>query len=507
MSPEELASGYVVAGKYVIERVLGRGGMGAVYLVSHATTGKRMAMKCMLPQLVHDAELVSRFMREARVMGRVQHRHVVDVFDVGRDGDLLYIVMELLEGKPLSELLRDDSLTLEEALTILLRAMEGIAAAHDHGVVHRDLKPDNIFVCEGASGRLDDPRVLDFGISKLEEPTGGRLTRTGIALGTPYYMAIEQLNGQRDVDHRVDVYAMGVILYEAIAGSPPYPGETPPAIAIRMLTAPPAHLSTLRPELPAELAAVIMQAISRAREDRPGSMRELITRLRPFVSPGADLAIATGTRMPLRTPRGSSCASGQTREALPSAPSLGPAAPRSAFSVRRSSKLGIGVAITVGIGVAVGLGTYPRREAAVVAPSVPAVPRRVDVHDSAPADPESVAGLAPTPDASTDSVHDAAAPMVTAPVRSSPAPARLGAPAVRPTADAGLGASRWMSAARPKRPAPSDLVPAEPAPTQPRLPPPAAPTATTIEVLSVPSVVLDERSAKGRAGTLGASEF
>ncbi|MDB4977813.1 MAG: protein kinase [Myxococcaceae bacterium] len=303
MQYEGLPAGTVVAGKYVVERTLGRGGMGAVYVVSHASTGKRLAMKCLLAELIYNADLVGRFLREAQVMGRLQHRHVVDVFDVGRDGDVLYIVMELLEGKPLSELLHDSSITLEEALVILLRAMEGVAAAHSQGVIHRDLKPDNIYVCVGASGRLDDPRVLDFGISKLEEAAGDSLTSTGMALGTPYYMSIEQLKGQRDLDARVDVYALGVILYEAIAGEPPFVAETVSALAIKVITTEPVHLSVLRPDLPPGLADVVMKALSRDREDRQRSVRALIEALRAFVPKSAGLLVPEGQGRPLRTPR------------------------------------------------------------------------------------------------------------------------------------------------------------------------------------------------------------
>jgi len=303
MQSESLTPGMVIAGKYVVERTLGRGGMGAVYVAAHVNTGKRLALKVLLPQFVHNADLVGRFLREAQVMGRLQHRHVVDVFDVGRDGDVLFIVMELLEGKPLSDMLHDASLTLEEALMILIRAMEGVSAAHEQGVVHRDLKPDNIFVCIGPSGRLDDPRVLDFGISKLDDGTAQQLTRSGVAMGTPYYMSIEQLSGQRDLDQRVDVYALGVILYEAMAGEPPYVADSISALAIRVLTTQAVHLGQLRPDLPPGLADVVMKAVSRNRDERHRSVRALIEALRPFVPKSAGLSVPEGQGRPLRTPR------------------------------------------------------------------------------------------------------------------------------------------------------------------------------------------------------------
>jgi serine/threonine-protein kinase len=276
----------VIAGKYTVERALGRGGMGAVYVVAHRLTGKRLALKCLLPEFIHNADIVERFLREAQATGRIEHRNVVNVFDVGRDGEILYIVMELLDGKPLSDLLHDETLTLEETLAIIVRAMEGVAAAHAHNIVHRDLKPDNIFVCRGASGRLDDPRVLDFGISKLDDGDGMRLTRSGVAMGTPYYMSLEQLSGARDLDHRVDVYAMGVILYEAIAGVPPHTADSVAALAIRVLTTPPVPLSSLRPDLPPGLAEVVMKAIAKERHDRYPAMEALIDAVRPYIPRG-----------------------------------------------------------------------------------------------------------------------------------------------------------------------------------------------------------------------------
>ncbi len=295
--------GDVVADKYVIERLLGRGGMGVVYVVTHRTTGKHLALKCLLPEYVEQPELVERFLREAQAAGRIEHRHVVDVFDAGRDGSILYIVMALLEGKSLTALLQDDTLTLEETLGILVRAMDGVAAAHAHGIVHRDLKPDNIFVCVGPSGRLDDPRVLDFGISKLEDDAIHSLTQSGMMMGTPYYMSYEQMKSLRDLDQRVDVYAMGVILYEALSGELPYMAESPASLAIRMATEPARHLGELRPDLPRALCDIAMKAIARERDERYPTMQALIDAVRPFSPLGAGSIVAAGQGTPLRSSR------------------------------------------------------------------------------------------------------------------------------------------------------------------------------------------------------------
>lgn len=292
--------GEVIAGKYLVTSFIGRGGMGAVYVVEHQLTKKRLAVKCLLPEHAEHPELVERFMREAQAAGRVHHRYIVNVFDVGREGDLFYLVMELVEGKLLSELLHDRTLPFEQLLVILMRAMEGVAAAHAQGVVHRDLKPDNILVCTGATGKLDEPRVLDFGISKLEEDATLPLTRSGLMMGTPSYMSFEQMNSQRDLDQRVDVYAMGVILYEALSGRTPYVAESVGALAIRMVSAPPDPLSSMRPDLAPELVQVVERAIARERDERYPSMQALIDALNAFLP--ADLLGSTAA-LESRTPR------------------------------------------------------------------------------------------------------------------------------------------------------------------------------------------------------------
>jgi serine/threonine-protein kinase len=310
--------GEIIADKYLVTGQIGRGGMGAVYVVEHRLTGKRLAVKCLLPEHSEHPDLVERFLREAQAAGRIQHRYVVDVFDVGRDGDLLYIVMELLDGKQLGDLLRDMTLPVEEMLVILVRAMEGVAAAHAEGIVHRDLKPENILVCQGQSGRLDDPRVLDFGISKLEEDARRPLTRSGVMMGTPFYMSFEQISSKRDLDQRVDVYAMGVITYEALCGRVPYVAESVGALAVQMMSGPPTPLAELRPDLSPELVAVVMRAIALDRDERYPTMRALIDALMPFVETDLSKTPARGSVQV----RGSSPAYSSLRLTTGDAPTL-----------------------------------------------------------------------------------------------------------------------------------------------------------------------------------------
>jgi serine/threonine protein kinase len=521
----------VIAGKYQVERVLGQGGMGIVYVVKHAITGKRLALKCLLPELLTNPDLVERFVREAQAAGRIQSRHVVDVFDVGRDGDVLFIVMELLQGKPLSELLYDERLTLEEALTILVRAMEGVAAAHAHGIVHRDLKPDNIFVCYGSSGRLDDPRVLDFGISKVEDAEASSLTRSGVAMGTPYYMALEQLSGVRDVDARVDVYAMGVILYEAIAGTPPHVADSIAALAIRLLTTDPLHLATLRPDLPAGLADVIMRAIAREREKRYQSIEALIEAVRPFVPRGATLVLPEGQGRLLRTPRATQRGAASVIASVPSAAALGHAdtnlrpqdfplprdrtpvsVPRPAVTQvglgQRSNKLPLVAASVLGALVAAGgawltvarrpnevsQGTPPPVVALsgageVVAPSAPP-----PVREAPEAGPARVAVVAP--------VANAVAPRPIqgpdAGVASGPEPTQI-ANTLVPVGAPEPG-TRMLPGRIQRRGKPVEV--AETPEKLPKVPPDAPVTAPAVQVPARHGVTVT-----GRAGTLGSDEF
>jgi serine/threonine-protein kinase len=278
-----LEPGDVIADKYQVKALLGRGGMGAVYLVRHALTGRRFALKVLAPTLVGTASASQRLVREALAAGRIEHRNVVDVFDVGEHNGAVYLVMEYLEGRPMSELLDAGELSDRAILALLLRAMEGVAAAHDHGIVHRDLKPENIFICFAPDGSFDEPRVMDFGISQLPEQLHGGDTHSGFVVGTPHFMCLEQLEGLRDLDARVDVYALGVSLYRAFAGRVPFEARSLEELSQRIAYDIPAPLGTLRPDLPQLLSQTIMRAMARHRDDRHPSVRVLSRDLESFV--------------------------------------------------------------------------------------------------------------------------------------------------------------------------------------------------------------------------------
>ncbi len=267
--------GDIIDDRYLIQTELGRGGMGVVFGARNVRTQSDVALKWMLPRaLTRTAserhEGVERFVREARAVSRVDHPNVVRVLDVGGDPGAPYLVMERLEGESLRDRLARNLLSWDEALAIVLPVMQGVSAAHKAGVVHRDLKPDNIFLCR------DVVKVLDFGVSRIG---GGEayttLTRTGTMLGTPAYMPLEQLRGSRDVDERTDVYALGVILFEALSGRLPFEAQTAADQAVLLATRGPEKLAELVPVLRGPRADAVMKALSRDPEDRYPSVEAM----------------------------------------------------------------------------------------------------------------------------------------------------------------------------------------------------------------------------------------
>ncbi len=259
--------GDLIADRYQIERFIGRGGMAEVFAGLNVRTGKRVALKWIRPALATTTEALARFRREAVAAGRIHHPNVVTVFDVVEHKAATWLVMELLEGETLSEILnRVERMNAEDAVLLLIPAMRGVAAAHAHGVVHRDLKPDNIFICRASDGQRREAKVLDFGVSKLSDEAGGEqvsITVTGNLVGTPTYMAPEQVRGNKVVDPRSDVYSLGVVLYQMLAGRPPFQGQVYSALMIEIATMDAPRLRTFRPDLSVDLEAIVHKAIAR----------------------------------------------------------------------------------------------------------------------------------------------------------------------------------------------------------------------------------------------------
>jgi serine/threonine-protein kinase len=256
----QLRPGQVVLGRYTVERELGRGGMGAVYLARDAKLSDRVALKTISSVLSNDPdELVERLRLEVQASRKITHPNVIRIHDLGEDGPLLFISMEYVEGETLyARVKRLGPLGIADARTLLCEVSAGVSAAHAAGVIHRDLKPQNVLVAAGGGSRV--VKVIDFGLAKTSFATG--MTATGLIMGTPEYMAPEQVRGHRS-DARTDVYALGAIAYYVLAGRPPFIGDTPIAVGFAQVNDTPAPLRELRPEVPQKLEATILRALAK----------------------------------------------------------------------------------------------------------------------------------------------------------------------------------------------------------------------------------------------------
>ena len=277
--------GELVGAKYRIVRLLAQGGMGVVYEAQHTVVRRRFAVKFLRRDLAERRDILTRFHREAQAAGALESEHVVAAVDFGiaEDG-APYIVMEYLVGESLTSLLgREGRLPVGRAADLVAQAARGIQVAHAAGIIHRDLKPQNLFLCRREDG-TDLVKVLDFGVAKLQAADEmNAATRTGAMLGTVAYMSPEQARGDKIVDARSDVYALGAILYELCSGRKPHPGESPNAILHHIATQAAAPLAVIAPELPAGFSEVVARALEAAPEARPASAAALAEALAPFV--------------------------------------------------------------------------------------------------------------------------------------------------------------------------------------------------------------------------------
>jgi serine/threonine protein kinase/ketosteroid isomerase-like protein len=281
----------VIDDKYRLDRLLGRGGMGAVYAALHVELERPTAIKLLLPDLVSDEQALERFKREARAAARLNHPNVAGTYDFGTlPGGESYIVMELVEGETLSErLAAAGTLPFGEAVLIARQVADGVESAHEGGIVHRDLKPANIIISRDHRGTAL-VKVLDFGIAKLKETstTGGMasLTTAGSIMGTPRYMSPEQCSDSK-VDARSDIYSLGVILYEMLAGRPPFEAPSAMALALKQIQEPPPPLSEARPGVPDALERLVMWALAKNPADRPQTAAEFSRALLAAEEPAA----------------------------------------------------------------------------------------------------------------------------------------------------------------------------------------------------------------------------
>lgn len=298
--------GRTLAGTYRIDARLGSGGMGAVYSATHARTGRRYAVKILLPEVAARRDAVERFRREAEAVGALGHANVVAIHDFAESDGLSYLVMELLEGEDLARRMDRGPLALGEAIGLFEQIAAGLAGAHARGVVHRDLKPANVFLAR-QPGAPERAVLLDFGLAKSLAPDGdvARLTASGVVMGTPQYMAPEQASGEA-VDGRADLYALATMLYEMLAGQPPFSAPTLPALFAKLVSDPAPPLSVHRPDLPSALSDVLSRGLAKAPSDRYADAAALVHAVRIAIGSEA----VPRTKAHVRTPAVSPAPSG-----------------------------------------------------------------------------------------------------------------------------------------------------------------------------------------------------
>lgn len=391
--------GDILVGKYCVERVLGKGGMGAVVAVRHVHLGELFAIKIMLPEMLEHPEAVGRFLREAQASARLRGEHVARVHDVGTlESGVPYMVLEYLEGNDLDHLLTTrGALGLGEAAAYVHQVCEALIEAHGQGIVHRDLKPANLFLTRRANGSACI-KVLDFGISK--DMTGAnqlapKLTQTGAIMGSPHYMSPEQLIDSKNVDPRSDIWALGIILYELVTGTVPFNAETMPEIIAKVLSMQPLPASKLRMGISPAFDALLGRCIEKNRDVRFQSVQEFMAALKPFVNEN-DTKPAGPIRL---VPLGSSDASSAVAK---SAATWGQETALAPTSGTHSSRRTWPIVAAIGVFVAVGVGVFfatkpqdPNQRPDPEQPATSAADAKPVVPTSAPVD------VPATPSAST----------------------------------------------------------------------------------------------------------
>ena len=284
--------GKIIDGKYRINSVLGEGGMGTVFEAEHVAIGRSVAVKVLHPAQASKKVAVKRFHQEARAAGGIGHPNICEVYDMGTLPDARpYLVMERLTGETLSSrIAAEGGLPCDEMIDVGMQVLAGLSAAHERGILHRDIKPENVFLVRRA-GFPAVVKILDFGVSKITSTIGHSeweeetdLTKTGMVMGTPYYMSPEQARGERNLDARVDIYATGVLLYEALTGRRPFAGSNYNSLLLQILAGNAPPMRQLRPSVPGALEEIVARAMAKRRDDRYSTaveMQRALARLRP----------------------------------------------------------------------------------------------------------------------------------------------------------------------------------------------------------------------------------
>jgi len=476
---------------YEIVSVLGEGGMGSVFLAEHPFMGRKAAIKVLRGDLAHDSGMVERFMNEARAANAIRHPNIIDIIDVGRlPNGIPYLMMEFLEGESLKERIeRQRPMPVGEAIEVAAQTASALAAAHEKTIVHRDLKPDNLFLIPDRAQPVGRIKVLDFGIAKLrgELSGSGARTQTGSIMGTPPYMSPEQCRGVDELDHRTDIYALGIILYEMLTGAPPFVSPGWGEVVHMHITQTPAPLRAKNPAVPPELERLVLKALAKQPGDRWSSMGEVEAALREIpgqtlapvakfrasspsgarvsapASPPTTLRSATGQLTPEPETRADSGASGRSRMRVPA--------------------LLIGGIALAGIAYAVVSRRTPE-PAAVVVPASTSAPAPAPAAAPAATAPTSPAPVAPT---TPEPVAIPAAPAPVAPATRPVAEAVRAAPATTPAKKKAVSSKASRKAGAP------ETVPAAPAETSP---PPAPPPAAAKKPDCNPNYYFDAQARK-----------
>lgn len=454
---DPVSPGDLIGGKYRVERVLGRGGMGVVVAATHAHLGQRVAIKFLLKEAMESDGVAARFLREGRTMVQLTSEHVARVTDVGtHDNGAPYLVMEYLEGRDLGDVVQARGpLPAPEVVDYLLQACEAIAEAHALRVVHRDLKPGNLFLTRRPDGS-PFVKVLDFGISKAHEPAGNRLTQTAAVMGSPAYMSPEQVRSTTHVDQRTDVWSLGVIAYELLTGKLPFEAPTMSGMFAAIVASPMVPIGQRRPDLHPDLARAVERALVKEVEQRFQSVAELANALAPFGTDGARISAARVQRQLLGSsgwehagaPAVTAGSLGTTPNAATS--TTGPHVATGGTPASRGLALVLGGLVLVLGGAAGGVFVLQRRAPAPEAAAEPTSATAVTASTPTAAPP--VAPTAP-PTAETTPSPPAALGVAATTPSAAPAPSAVPVAAQKPPTAA--------KAPRPARPASSPPKPAK----------------------------------------------